>query len=200
MKRHYAIFAGLVVIISLVTANDSLTVALQFDRVAIVDHWQLWRLVTCHMTHWSGDHWFWDITAFLVAGLAMLRISPKRLWALLAFSFWFISLWILFFNLEVLLCRGLSGVDMAMFVFLALSLARRFAQEKQWPRMAAAILLLLALTAKLAYEHFSGDMLFVCGEGKGTLLISAHIAGILSGVICFLLRKSDNNLEKGDSK
>ena len=198
MKRHYAIFAGLVVIISLVTANDSLTVALQFDRTAIVDNLQLWRLVTCHMTHWSADHWFWDIVAFMVAGLGMLRISPTRLWTLLPFAALFISLWILIFNSEVLFCRGLSGVDMAMFVLLALSLARRFAYKKQWPRMVAAILLLLALTAKLAYESFSGDMLFVGGEGK--LLISAHIAGMLSGVICFLLRKSDNNLEKRDSK
>ena len=192
MKRHYAIFAFLVVGVSLVTANESLSVAFQFDRAAIVDHWQLWRLLTCHMTHWSADHWFWDTFAFAIAGCALLRLSPKRLWSLLVFSSLFIALWILVFNPEVLLCRGLSGVDMAMFVLLALSLSRRFAQKKQWLRMVVAIFLLLALTAKLAYESFSGDMLFVSGDGKGSLLLSAHIAGMLSGVIIFLLFKSRN--------
>lgn len=195
MKRNYAIFAALIAFVTVVLASESLTVAMQFDRVAIVDHWQLWRLVTCHITHWSADHCFWDTVAFAVAGFALLRLDPKRLWSLLALSSLFISLWILIFNPEVSLYRGLSGVDMAMFVLLALSLARRFAHKKQWARMVTAILLLLAITAKLAYEYFSGEMLFVAREGKGTLLFSAHIAGMLSGVICFLLRKISNHHE-----
>jgi rhomboid family GlyGly-CTERM serine protease len=156
--------------------------ALQFDRTAIIDHWQLWRLLTCHITHWSAEHCFWDLLAFAGAWFALAPRHPKTLWMLPLSSSLLISLWILLFNQEVEIYRGLSGVDVAMFAFLAPCYILRFSKEMRWSRLSAAILLALALAAKLAYEYSTGEALFA---GGGPVLFSAHLAGAFSGALCF---------------
>jgi rhomboid family GlyGly-CTERM serine protease len=188
MKRNSVILLVLIIAVALAATSDHLAVSLQFDRKAILDQFQLWRIITCHLTHWNYEHYFWDMFAFVIAAYALLRLSPGHFWPILLIAPIFISIWILVFNPDVRLYRGFSGVDMALFVFLALSFANCFANKRQWYRMLASILLLLGLTAKIAYESLSGNMLFISDNISGNLLLSAHIAGSLTGLVYFLFR------------
>ena len=161
--------------------------ALQYNRTAIIDHWQIWRILTGHFTHWNYEHLFWDTFAFLIASFLLFRISLFQFIFVLLFSLLFISLWILFFNPEVKLYRGLSGVDVALFFFLSLSVIRFSIKKKKYTGMAVGIVFLLFLIMKLGYEFFSGEMLFVGNLSGRKLLLSAHFSGAVAGIICFLL-------------
>ena len=58
---------------------------LQYDRSAL-EHGQAWRWVLGHLTHWSADHLFWDLSTFLVLGIACERQSRGRFAATVALS------------------------------------------------------------------------------------------------------------------
>ena len=34
---------------------------------------QIWRLVTCHLTHWNADHRLWDVVMFVVLSCVVER-------------------------------------------------------------------------------------------------------------------------------
>src|SRR5689334_9624999 len=64
------LLAGLAVIVWLAPAG--VAEALQFDRARIASG-ELWRLVTCHWTHWDADHLAWDVATFVALGVACER-------------------------------------------------------------------------------------------------------------------------------
>ena len=59
-------------------AFPSLADRLQYDRSAVVEG-QLWRIATCHLTHWSFEHLFWDVTALLFLGFVIEQDKRRRL-------------------------------------------------------------------------------------------------------------------------
>ena len=162
-------------------------VALQYNRTAIIGHWQLWRLFTGHFTHWNYEHLYWDAFTFLIASFLLFRISLIQFIFVLLFSLLFISVWILFLNPEVKLYRGLSGVDIALFFSLSLSLIFSSLKKRRYTGMSTGIIFLSFLIIKLGYEFFSGKMLFVTNQTGRKLLLSAHCAGAIAGIICFIL-------------
>ena len=161
--------------------------SLQYNRTAIIDHWQIWRFLTGHFTHWNYEHLFWDAFAFLIASFLLFRISLFQFIFVLLFSLLFISLWIFLFNPAVELYRGLSGVDVALFFFLSLSVILFSLKKRKYTGMSVGILFLSFLIMKLGYEFFSGRMLFVRELPGNRLLLSAHLAGAVAGTVYFLL-------------
>ena len=160
---------------------------LQYNRTAIIDHGQLWRLFTGHFTHWNYEHLAWDTFAFLIASFLLIRLSLFQFIFVLLFSLLFISLWIFIFNPSVEFYRGLSGVDVAMFFSLSLSIILFSLKKRRYTGMISGILFLLFMIIKLGYEFFLFYMLFVRNIAGRKLLLSAHFAGALAGVICFLI-------------
>src|SRR4051794_13049563 len=85
------------------------TSALQFDRAGV---WagQPWRLLTCHWTHWSGDHLLWSGGAFVVLGLASLRVAPG--WGLACVGVAAVVVGgVVWLGTDLSRYRGLSGID-----------------------------------------------------------------------------------------
>ena len=41
---------------------------------------EIWRLATCHLTHWNAEHLQWDLLMFVVLGAVCELRNPRRMW------------------------------------------------------------------------------------------------------------------------
>jgi rhomboid family GlyGly-CTERM serine protease len=173
----------------LVALSPALTEALQFDRRAIAAG-QLWRIVTCHWTHWSLDHWFWDSAALLALGILAERNGRRTFLLCVGASAVLIPacLWFLHPNLDIY--RGLSGIDSAVFVLCAVMILRANLAAREWTWALLAVLLLGGFAAKTGFEVVTGATLFVDSAAANmTPIPSVHLAGAVVGCICGLWRR-----------
>ena len=85
---------------------------LQFDRDAVAG-WQLWRVMTCHFAHWSGDHLFWDVLVFAALGWLCERKDVGSLLRCVGLSALLIPLALWLVLPQMATYRGLSGIDSA---------------------------------------------------------------------------------------
>jgi membrane associated rhomboid family serine protease len=51
---------------------------LEYSRPALAQG-EIWRLVSCHWTHWSGEHLLWDVVAFGVLAALCEKQFGRRL-------------------------------------------------------------------------------------------------------------------------
>ncbi len=127
---------------------------LQYDAA---NNTQAWRWLTGHLTHWSFEHLLWDVLAFGVLALLAERESRGAMLACCIGSALAISAALAWGMPDIGQYRGLSGVDSALFVLVAVQAWRR--GERGWKIAAAAAL--LAFAGKLGFEIATGHTLFV---------------------------------------
>lgn len=142
---------------------------------------EFWRIVTCHFTHWSASHLLWDWIAFVLLGRLCDRRSPNRLLACLAGAAVAVPLAVGLCRPEMVY-RGLSGLDSALFTLLTILLLRERAGRGHPSGMVAPLCMLLAFTAKVAYEYMSGGAIFVTDADMVPVPL-AHVVGGLIGFI-----------------
>ena len=152
---------------------------LQFDRVAVAAG-QFWRLATCHLTHWSADHLFWDVLMFAALGMIceqMSRVHTRRC-LIAAAAVIPLAVWLTLPNITIY--RGLSGIDSALFGLLVGLILK----DKSHSRATVLIVLMLAVTfgAKICYETLANATLFVESGGVFTPVPLAHLVGGVVGV------------------
>src|SRR5262249_12497530 len=97
--------------------------ALSYQRETIAQG-QVWGLATGHVTHWSTDHLMWDVLMFGVLCILVEQESRARAARLLFSSMLAISLVLWCTAPEVSEYRGLSGIDSALFAYVAARQAR----------------------------------------------------------------------------
>lgn len=164
------------------------TTWLQYDRLAIAAG-EIWRLVSSHWTHVSGDHLFWDVLTFLVLGTLCERMSRMRFWACVLGSTVLIpvALWITIPQLETY--RGLSGIDSALYVLLAVMLLKDEVRDRRWGWVMALSGVFLAFIGKVGYEMATGGTIFVdSGASHMVPVPLAHCIGATVGMIVGLMR------------
>lgn len=168
------LLGGLVVCLSFLPAVAS---HLQYDPSAIADG-QLWRIVTCHFTHWSLDHLIWDAMAFVILA-ALCETADRRLFlGCLTVSAVLIPLFIGPLMPEVDAYRGLSGIDSALFVLAATTILRENVTTRRWWWVAAAGIVLCGFAAKIGFEYVTGQTLFVDSAAADMVPIPlAHVVG-----------------------
>ncbi len=162
----------------------------QYDRAAIAAG-ELWRIVTCHLTHWSVDHLFWDATVLLVLGFLVERESRRALLACLGVSAVVIPICVWFCLPDLATYRGLSGIDSAVFLLLAVMLLRASlaADDRVWAMVTAAVV--AGFVAKIGYEFATGATLFVDSTAAQMLPVpAAHVVGAILGAACGIRAKS----------
>jgi rhomboid family GlyGly-CTERM serine protease len=158
---------------------------LQYDRAAIATG-EFWRLVSGHLSHWSGDHFQWCALVFVLAGglaeslnrrgylltlLAAALLIPAATWLLLP---------------DMAYYRGLSGLASGFFVFAATLLARAKYADKEWGWYGFFVCLALLFLSKLGFEALTGQAIFVEAAGKFTPVPLVHlIGGSIGAVIAF---------------
>ena len=165
-------------ILALISFINPLPAILQFDRT---QPWELWRWITCHLTHWSADHLFWDLLVFAAIGAVCERLDRRRFVWTLALSAPSISLAVALCQPQLQSYRGLSGIDSTLFGLLGGQLLRS-RQQTQRTIIAATVLL---FTIKLAIEMLTGGAVFVDSHRAGFAPVPlAHAVGAVVGFMC----------------
>jgi rhomboid family GlyGly-CTERM serine protease len=145
--------------------------ALQYSRAA-VDAGEWWRFATASFVHWSLNQLLWDGIAFVALACVAWRLSRTRFAVAFIASAIAIPICIHLFAPNVATYRGLSGVDSALFVLVAMLVGKR------------ARIVLLLFAAKIAFEFATGTTLFVheLAPGVASLPI-AHVIGAAIGLL-----------------
>ena len=154
---------------------------LQLDRAAIAAG-EVWRLGTCHLTHWNAEHLQWDFLMFILLGGACELRKPRRMrWCVAAAAGAVTGLvWCCFPDVQAY--RGLSGIDTALFTLLAINLVRDARSEGNRLLTLAASGLLVGFAAKTAFEAATGQTYFVDQHAAGfSPLVWDHVAAAVVG-------------------
>jgi rhomboid family GlyGly-CTERM serine protease len=186
--RELPLLAAALAIFALAAGLSPATASiLEFDRVAIASG-QFYRLLTGHLAHWSFDHLLWDVVMFATLGAFLERSSRWLLLAVLAAAAPAVSAAIWLLQPDMLVYRGLSGVDSALFA-AALVILLIDAVRSGHKRLTAVVgLLALGFAAKVGFEMSTGITLFVDSQNAGfTPLPLAHAVGAASGGIAAAL-------------
>jgi rhomboid family GlyGly-CTERM serine protease len=177
----------------------------EFSRRSLT-HGEIWRLVTCHWTHWSAEHLLWDVLAFAVlAALCEAQLGRRLLLVCLVTATLAISVAVWLFLPSMEIYRGLSGLDSTLFVLIAVFHARhlfRPTDPKRGPELPTrrssalrAVPLeplmwagaLGLFVCKVLYEALSGTALFVESGGTGVVVVPlAHLVGGSIGALLAL--------------
>ena len=156
---------------------------LQFDRRAVMDG-QWWRLLTGHLTHWSLEHLGWDLLMFVVLGAIVEKLSRPRFIVLGLVSAISISLMVLLGQPDLWTYRGLSGIDTALFVYLACVQLANAWRQGRWRSGLLPAVLLAGFGSKLLYELVTGSALFVDSQAAGfAVVVMAHTVGASAGAV-----------------
>jgi rhomboid family GlyGly-CTERM serine protease len=178
----------LTLLAALMYLSPELTAWATFDRTAIAAG-ELWRLITGHWTHWSGEHLGWDLLVFAVVGGALeLRGRRNAFLTCTVLSALLISggVWVL--RPGMVEYRGLSGIDCALVTLAAVDFLRQAIRERQWGLSLALAGLLAGYLGKVTFEFATGQTLFVdSGQGLFVPVPLAHVLGGGLGIALGLL-------------
>src|SRR5205814_7957618 len=155
MKKFLLVASALLALLPF--AFPSIDGWMQYDRSAIAAG-EAWRLLTGHWTHWSLEHLFWSGGAFLLlAGL--FRGSARRVLGCVALSALAVSaaVWM---GTDLQLYRGLSGIDSALFMMVAVDLMREKARERRFAWLIVTLALVAGFVMKVGYEWSTGGAVF----------------------------------------
>jgi rhomboid family GlyGly-CTERM serine protease len=165
----------------LLFARAGLSTSLQYDRARIATG-ELWRVITCHWTHWSQDHLSWDLAMFVVLLLACWRFGRLRLFTTLCAAAVLIPFGVWVSLPQMQFYRGLSGLDSALFMLLAVGLLRGDDSAVHPIERITICGLLVGFAGKMLFEVLTGETLFV--ETTGFVAVPlAHLIGGVCGVL-----------------
>jgi rhomboid family GlyGly-CTERM serine protease len=169
---------------ALLASMPGLGPALQYDRIPVPTH--LYRIFTCHWTHYSLGHLVWSLGAFIVLGCVCEMQSRRKFVVCLLISSALIPVGLYYLDPKLTAYRGLSGIDSALFFLAAVPLIFQQWRGSRLTRMLVLVLPLLFL-AKLLYEQFTGRAYFVNAAGTFAPVPLAHLIGASVGAGCGFL-------------
>lgn len=158
---------------------------LEFKR-QLIGAGEVWRLLTGHFTHFTFEHLIWDVLTFAVLGVICCKRSRLEYLTVCVVSVVAISLvaWYACPGMEAY--RGLSGIDTALYCYIALTMGGDALYHKHYAVFAGIVSLLIMMFGKTLYELVSGQALFVhCNQFSA--LPQAHIAGFISAGLVFMV-------------
>lgn len=160
--------------------------AWQYERAAIAAG-QWWRMLTGHLTHWNMDHLLWDVVMFVVLGVLVERRGHWRLAGISLLSALGISLTAWLAQPDLPSYRGLSGIDTALFVYLACRLLEDAWHDRHWAALVLPTAFLAGFALKLGYEVVTGRTLFVAADAGFVVVALAHVVGASVGAVLGLM-------------
>ncbi len=166
--------------------------SLEYSRHALAGG-EFWRFITSHWTHYTFDHFFWDLLAFVWLGAFCEKWDRKSYLICTVGSALAVSGCVHIFMPELFHYRGLSGIDSALFGLLAASRLKRAAKRAEWRRCLILGACLSLFASKVAYETISGSALFVNGAEAGLVPVPlAHAVGFAIGAAIGSARTVDS--------
>jgi len=168
----------------LVMAFPSLVDLLEYNRSAVAEG-ELWRIATCHLTHWSLEHLFWDVAALLFLGFVIEQDKRRRLLTCMGLSAVLIPLAVHTWLPELPTYRGLSGIDSAVFMLLAITVLIDSWDRRDWGWSLVCMAVMGGFAAKTGFEFVTGTTLFVNATAAEMLPVPlAHVIGAGIGALC----------------
>lgn len=169
---------------------------LQYDRAAVAEG-QLWRIATCQLTHWSFDHLFWDVIALGFLGFVIEQDKRRRLLTCMGLSAVLIPLAVFAWLPQLSTYRGLSGIDSAVFMLLAVTLLSDSWRRRDWGWTLVCTAMMVGFAAKTGFEFVAGGALFVDAKAAEMLPVPlAHVIGAGIGVLCGVQWKPRPQVER----
>ena len=144
-----------------------------------------WRLLGCHLAHWSFDHTLWDALTFLVVGGWCEAAGRGRMVAATLAGAVVIPPVVLAVQPELSAYAGLSGLDVALYALLVARVARERWRDGGAPLRAALVAASAGLVGKVACELATGGLWFVRSHGGDFVPVPlAHlIGGCIGGAV-----------------
>ncbi|HEY0943771.1 MAG TPA: rhombosortase [Opitutaceae bacterium] len=153
---------------------------LEFSRTAL-ERGAIWRLATAHLTHFSADHLRWDVVALILLGAIAENLSRRAYALTLAASATVIGIAIWLFQPQFDTYRGLSGLDSALFTFIAGRLLFGERPVGDWISPLVALVAIAGFGLKCGYEIATASTMFVASDGFAPVPL-AHLAGAATGL------------------
>jgi len=152
---------------------------LRYDREGILNG-EVWRIITGHLVHLGWPHLLMNLIGLILIWLLFGHLIKRNSWLIIfTISTIGISAGMMLFNPELKWYVGLSGVLHGMFV------AGAIVSVKAGYR--AELLLLILLTAKLAWEQAVGPLPGSAEFAGGNVIVDAHLYGAISGLVITLV-------------
>jgi len=161
----------------------NLDVYLRFDR-ALIGQWQVWRLLTGHITHLNWGHLYLNLAGLLIVGAFFASYQLDRYWiAGMVFIALVCSLGLM---LDGQLDRyvGLSAVLHGLFIIGGRWELKRY-------RLSGMVLLGVVI-AKLIWEQVYGALPGSESMAGGKVAINSHLYGAIAGAIYLLISEKVN--------
>jgi rhomboid family GlyGly-CTERM serine protease len=147
----------------------------RYERAAL-EAGQLWRLVTGHLVHLGPDHLLLDLGALVLIRLVIGPVLSAAAWVgAMLVSMASIDAGLYFGARDIDWYVGLSGVLhglLAAGAFALLDTDRRF-----------AVLLLVGIAAKIAWEQTVGPLPWSAEATGGPVITAAHLYGAIGGML-----------------
>lgn len=181
--RPYAVTVLLVLAGAAVQLFPGSTAWLEYRRTA-AGAGELWRILTCHWTHFGFNHFIWDAAVLAFVGALCEERSRGRFVLCVALSAVAIPLAVWTFLPEMQTYRGLSGIDAAAFALLAVLIFRDGFRTRRWRWVAFACAGLIAFIGKIGFEMLTGSTAFVDSSAAGMIPVPlAHLVGAAAGTL-----------------
>ncbi len=103
---------------ALAALSPAVSQSLQIERSAVIEG-EWWRVATGHFTHWSFDHFLWDVGMLVVLGVLCESRHRARFVAAILAAVIAISSAVLLLQPSLATYRGASGIDTVLFAMLA---------------------------------------------------------------------------------
>ena len=169
------------VIASLIYLIPDAESVLQYDRVAIKAG-EVWRILSCHLTHCSLDHYVWDVMAFTLLGIPCERKSRSHFLVCLLFSFFLIPLCVWLCHPQITIYRGLSGIDSALYALIAVLLLKDKVNKLDWRSAILIVSVYTLFVLKIVSETVTGTTFFVNSSSAEMVpLPFVHVVGAIVG-------------------
>ncbi len=161
------------VLVALWAAGEGATAALRYEREAVIEGGQYWRLITAHLVHGGAAHLGLNVAGLLLIVLLFPSAYTAGAWcALVVFSAAAIAVGFLLREPELAWYVGLSGV---LHGLLSAGAVAWWRTER--PIWAAALSLFIA--GKLLVEQFVG----ASPLAGMPVVVNAHLYGALGGLL-----------------
>jgi rhomboid family GlyGly-CTERM serine protease len=198
LLKRYPVTILVALVAGLAWVSPGLSGWLELD-FGLVRSGQWWRIWTGHLTHYDGNHLFWDLLMFVVLGAVCEDVHRHRFAIGMTIMMAGIAGVVAFWSSDVHLYRGLSGIDTGLFVWFVSDQFVRCWRQKDRRTAMAWFASVAGLLGKLGYEATTGQTLFV-DSANFTPLVESHLAGAALGLLCAITNAKRGHATNNESR